>query len=131
MKYKILLIISLICLLASIILSFIPPEKACGGTETSCYIVNTSPYAETIGVKNCYFGLAMFSFLSILLIFQIFKFNKNLKKIIILGLITGSIFALYFIYIQLFLIKACCKYCMVVDIGTLISLGLILFWKEK
>ena len=130
-KYIILLIIFIICLIASIILSFIPPEKACGGTDTGCYIVNVSEYAETIGVKNSYFGLIAFSVLIILTIYHLLKPKKYKKQLILIGLITGSVFAAYFIYLQLIVIKACCQFCMVVDIGTLLGLAIALFWKEK
>jgi len=129
-KYIILLIIFIICLIASAILSFIPPEEACGGTDTSCYIVNTE-YVETIGIKNCYFGLIAFSVLIILTICHILKPKKYKKQLILIGLIIGSIFALYFIYLQFIVIQACCQYCMVVDMGTLLGLVIALFWKEK
>ncbi len=130
-KYVILLVIFIIGLIASAILSFIPPEKACGGDETSCNIVNESPYAKTIGIKNCYFGLIVFSVLITLTIYHILKPKKYKKQLILIGLITGSILAVYFIYLQLIVIKACCPYCMVVDIGTLLGLAIVLFWKEK
>jgi uncharacterized membrane protein len=129
-KYIVLLIIFIICLIASAILSFIPPEEACGGTDTSCYIVNTE-YAETIGIKNCYFGLIAFSVLIILTICHILKPKKYKKQLILIGLITGSVLAVYFIYLQLIVINACCQYCMVVDMGTLLGLVIALFWKEK
>ncbi len=130
-KYIVLLIIFIICLIASAILSFIPPEKACGGDETSCNIVSESPYAKTIGIKNCYFGLIIFSVLIILTICHILKPKKYKKQLILIGLIAGSVLAVYFIYLQLIVIKACCQYCMVVDIGTLLGLVIALFWKEK
>ncbi len=130
-KYIILLIIFILCFIASAILSFIPPEEACGGSETGCYIVSQSEYAQTIGINNCYFGLIAFSVLIILTICHVLKPKKYKKQLILLGLIIGSIFALYFIYLQLIVIKACCQFCMVVDIGTLLGLAVFLFWKEK
>ncbi len=130
-KYIVLLIVFILCFIASAILSFIPPEEACGGSETGCYIINTSKYAGTIGIKNCYFGLIAFSILIILTIYHILKPKKYKKQLILIGLIIGSVFALYFIYLQLIVIKACCQYCMVVDIGTLLGLAIALFWKEK
>lgn len=130
-KYIVLLIIFIICLIASIILSFIPLEEACGGTDTGCYIVNVSEYERTIGIKNSYFGLIAFSVLIILTIYHILKPKKYKKQLILIGLITGSVFAAYFIYLQVIIIKAYCQYCMVVDIGTLLGLAIALFWKEK
>ena len=130
-KYIILMIIFILCFIASAILSFIPPEEACGGTDTGCYIVNTSEYEKTIGIKNSYFGLIAFSVLIILTLYYILKPKKYKKQLILIGLIIGSIFAAYFIYLQVIVIKAYCEYCMVVDIGTLLGLATTLFWKEK
>ena len=130
-KYVILLIIFILCFIASAILSFIPPEEACGGSETGCYIISQSEYAETIGVKNCYFGLIAFSILIILNIIYLKKPKKYKKQLILIGLIIGSVFAIYFIYLQFIVIQACCQFCMVVDIGTLLGLATALFWKEK
>ena len=130
-KYVILLIIFIICLIASIILSFIPLEEACGGTDTGCYIVNISKYERTIGIKNSYFGLIAFSVLIILTIYHILKPKRYKKQLILIGIIIGSVFAAYFIYLQVIVIKAYCQYCMVVNIGTLLGLAIALFWKEK
>ena len=130
-KYQTLLIVFIICFIASTILSFIPPKEACGGSETGCYIVSQSEYAQTIGINNCYFGLIAFSVLIILTIHHLLKPKKYKKQLILVGLIIGSIFALYFIYLQFIIIQACCHYCMVVDIGTLLGLAIFLFWKEK
>lgn len=130
-KYIVLLIIFILCFIASAILSFIPPEEACGGDEAGCYIVSQSEYAQTIGINNCYFGLIAFSVLIILTICHILKPKKYKKQLILIGLITGSVFAVYFIYLQFIVIQACCQYCMVVDMGTLLGLVIALFWKEK
>ncbi len=130
-KYIILLIIFILCFIASAILSFIPPEEACGSIDSGCYIINTSEYAKTIGVKNCYFGLIAFSVLIFLTIWYILKPKEYKKQLILIALIIGSIFAIYFIYLQLIVIQACCQYCMVVDMGTVLGLAIAVFWKEK
>jgi len=130
-KHITLLLIFILCFIASAILSFIPPEKACGSVGSGCYIINTSKYAATIGIKNCYFGLTAFSVLIFLAIWNILKPKKYKKQLILLGLLLGSVFSIYFIYLQLIVIKACCQFCMVVDIGVLVGLSIALFWKEK
>lgn len=130
-KYLALLAVFVMCFLASAILSFIPPEQACGSSKSGCYIINTSEYAKVIGIENCYFGLIAFSFLIFFTIWHILKPKKYKKQLILIILALGSVFAIYFIYLQLIVIKACCQYCMVVDIGTLLGLTIALFWKEK
>jgi uncharacterized membrane protein len=131
-KYTIILVFMILATIASIILSFVPLEKACsiGGSSSGCSVVGNSPYETTWGIKNAHLGLIAFPILSLLAIFEIKKSNKYRKRLLSLGIIIGSAFAVYFLYIQFFVLNAICKYCMVVDIGVLISLG-ILFFEEK
>jgi uncharacterized membrane protein len=131
MKHPILLLIFIICFIASAILAFIPPEEACGGTQTSCYVVSQSGYEETIGINNSYLGLIAFGLLSILTLSNIKEPKKYKHKLIIFGIIAGSIFAIYYLYLQIFIIKALCKYCIVIDSGILLSLILLFAWKKK
>jgi len=128
-KYTIILIMMILAIASSIILSTMTIEQACGN-DGSCTIVQTSKYETTFGIKNAHIGLIAFPILAILAIFELKKSNKYRKRLIQLGIIIGSLFAIYFLYLQFFVLKALCKYCLVVDFGVLISLGLI-FIKEK
>ena len=130
-KYILLLTLIALSLISSIVLSFVPIEKACGGIQTSCYAVQTSNYEQTFGINNGYFGIIAFSLLIILIILQVKKPSKYKKRIINLGIILGSLFAIYFLYLQFFVLKSLCKYCMIIDVAVILSLGIIGFWKEK
>jgi uncharacterized membrane protein len=130
-KYKILLILFGICFLASLILSFVSIEQACGGTQTGCYAVQTSQYETTFGIKNAYLGLVAFAIIEFLIFLQIKNPNKERRQLITAGVAFASLIAIYLLYIQFFAIHAVCKYCMVIDSATLISLGIMIFWKEK
>lgn len=130
-KYLIILTIFILITIASGILSFISLEQACGGIETTCYAVQTSQYETTFGIKNAHAGLVIFSIMVILTILCLKKTSKNIKLILSIGIMLGSLFAIYFLYLQFFVLDAICKYCMVIDIGMLINLGIITFWKEK
>jgi uncharacterized membrane protein len=131
LKYKILLALFVICFLASLILSFVSIEQACGGTQTGCYAVQTSQYEKTLGIKNAYFGLVAYLLIGFLAALQIKHANKERKNIITTGVVFASLIAVYLLYIQFFVLHAVCKYCMVIDSSTLISLAIVLFWKEK
>lgn len=131
LKYKVLFVLFILSFLASAILSFIPLEQACGGIQTTCYVVQTSNYETTWGIKNAYLGLIAFGIISILTIFQIEIPRKLTKNLINTGVIFASIIAFYFLYIQFFALDALCKYCMVIDIASLLALGIVIFWKEK
>ena len=114
----------------SLVLSFMPLEQACG-ENGSCTIVQTSKYETTFGIKTAHIGLIAFPILALIAIFELKKKRKYQRKLLNLGIVVGSAFALYFLYLQFFILKAICKYCLVADIATLISLGIILFWEEK
>lgn len=129
-KYIILFAIMMLATAMSIVLSFVPLEKACGNSG-SCTIIQTSQYESIFGIKNAHLGLIAFPILALITILELRKSRKYQKILLNLGIILGSLFALYFLYLQFFILKAICKYCMVVDIGVLISLGIILFWEEK
>lgn len=130
-KYQILLVLFLIALTASLILSIVPTKETCTTDEKSCDLVQSSKYVKTLGIKNDYYGIIAFSFLTILTFLQIKKKLKTRRLIINTGVIIGSIAALYFIYLQQFVIKAWCAYCLTVDISMLIALGIIIFsWKK-
>ena len=130
-KYIVLLALFLLSFLASAILSFIPLEQACGGVQTTCYAVQTSDYETFWGIKNAYLGLLAFGIIAILTVFQIETPKKPTKRIILAGVIFASIIALYFLYIQFFILDALCKYCMVIDTASLLALGIVIFWREK
>jgi len=131
MKYKSILFILAIIIIASTVLSFIPIEKACGEEDSGCYKVQASDYEKTFGINNAHLGLSAFSILFIINFLHIRKPTKNKKQLLTTGLAIGSIMAIYFLFVQFFILNAICKYCMIADMGIILSLGIILFVKDK
>ncbi len=130
-KNKTLLIIFAICLVASSILAFVPIKEICGGEASACSIVQHSKYESTLGINNSYFGIIAFTFLIILLISNSRK-PEDYKKIILnIGITASALVAIYFIYLQLFIIKAICPYCMVVDTGSIAAFAIIVATRKK
>ena len=130
-KYKILLTLFLICLISSIILS-LPKfsSKYCPLSEKKCDIVHNSKYNYFLGIQNSYYGILIFTFLSILTYFQIKKPDEKKKKIISLATIIGSVVATYFLYLQKFVLNAYCEYCVLTDISMIIAL-IVVIWRRK
>jgi len=133
-KTNFVLIVSLtaLALICSIILFVVPTEAACsvGVGESSCLIVQTSQYETTFGINNALIGIVAFAVLLTLFVLEHFQNRKWQKKLIVLGLIVGAIYAIYFLVIQFFVLKAICKYCIVVDISTL-AIAILYFSKCK
>lgn len=130
--YSILLILFLISLGSSLVISTQPISAYCD-PGSGCDIVQHSSYASTFGIKNSHFGIIGFSLLSIITYLQIKSPSKQKKQFIYLGILISSLIAIYFIYLQEFVLNAYCKYCMVVDISMLLALGIIIYdvkWKK-
>ena len=132
MKYKIFLILFIISLISSTILAIQDSgnDQFCDPGE-GCSIIKNSEYSSTFGIKNSYFGVIIFLLLSILTVAQI-KYPRTIRgQLINWGIFLGSATAIYFIYLQKFVIKAYCKYCLTIDIRMLVALlVLIISWRK-
>jgi uncharacterized membrane protein len=79
----------------------------------SCDSVLNSKFSKTLGIDNSLLGI--FYFL-IILIFNFINKEKILKFLSILG----AFFALYFIFIMLFVLKEVCYNCLIIDFSAII-----------
>jgi len=106
----------------------IPPCTITKGCES----VLTSSYAMLFGIPLVIFGI--FFYLLVLSSLALnFYFKKNgLLYFHILLTLGGFLFSLRLVYLQLFIIRSICLYCMVSAItSTLIFIGAIIFLKLK
>lgn len=136
MKNKILFVIFFIALISSIILVSVNMAYKNGNDsgfclpgedgESDCGSVQNSRYAYLFGVSNSIYGVFIFAILSFLTFKQIRKPNKNRQLLIDASAIIGFLIAIYFIYLQIFVLKEMCKYCMVIDFGLIIGFVIIL-----
>lgn len=131
MKYKLLLIIFIISLISSIILLSISNgnSNSCE-PDNGCSSVQNSKYAYLFGISNSIYGVFLFAFLSLITFMEIIKPTQIKRLLIDSGAIIGFFIALYFIFLQIFVIKAFCKFCLVIDGGMIIAFILIAA-KEK
>lgn len=124
-KYLIILGLLLIALISSIILSTRPVSEICD-VNSGCEIVYYSHYNSLLGIQNSYVGVVIFSLLILLIISYLVNPTHNKKAMINLSIVIGSLIALYFLYIQNFILEAYCRYCLIIDFSMIISLILIL-----
>jgi uncharacterized membrane protein len=119
MKAKILILIfSLIGLLFSLYLYLNRPDSSfC--TFGGCNSVLTSKFSKTLGVDNSLLGIFYFLLVGILTYLSKEKFLKIVS-------IPGALFALYLIFVMLFILKELCYYCLIVDLSAII-IFLIIF----
>lgn len=81
-------------------------------TGSGCDTVQNSTYSELFGIKLSWIGITSFS----ILLAAYFLFRDKRYWIFFLMSTLGMISAIYFIYLQVFVIKALCNNCLVVDI---------------
>ena len=116
------IIITLIGLAVSIYMTIFKltgNETMCIGNG-GCSIVNESPYAAIYGIPVAAFGVG--GYLAILVVFILEKkagaFFKQNATMVNFGLtLIGFLFTLYLIYLEIFVIKALCPFCLTSQIA--------------
>jgi len=136
LEYKILLALFIISLTSSFMLSIASQSEIqfcdINGGEGGGNTVYNSPYNYTFGIHNSYLGVAIFLTLSLITYSHLKKPTKQKRNLITYATVSGSLVALYFLYLQKFVLNAYCKYCLVVDISMIIALGIVAWkWKEN
>ena len=78
-----------------------------------CNFVLTSKFSKTLGIDNSILGIFYFLTVGALSYLNKEKFLKILS-------VSGAIFALYLIFVMLFILKEICYYCLIVDFSAII-----------
>lgn len=94
-------------------------------TGSTCNDVRSSIYGTLFGLKLVWFGVICFSIL--LILFLIARFNKKLYWMFFLASILGAGFAIYFISLQLFVLKKICIDCVITDAIAILTLIIVIF----
>lgn len=84
-----------------------------GNDVGNCESVQNSEYGKIFGIKLGYIGLFSFLVLSVALA-RDFR-RKKLSRLFVVLTLIGFLFALYLIYLQIFVLKQICTACIVVD----------------
>ena len=129
MKYKVLLVLFIISFASSLTLSLKPVSEICD-LNKGCEVVHYSQYNFTFGIQNSHYGVFIFLFLILLTSSQIVKPKKNKETAIKVLVIIGSLIAVYFLYIQEFVLNAYCKYCLLITMNGGKYLALIVILSE-
>jgi uncharacterized membrane protein len=145
---KLILIIMLIFSLVALIISTLIEiqtikhskvlENVCVATSSNCGAVQNTSYGTFMGIKIAIIGMVSFFLYTLILIYKILQdsqitINKINKKIIDNMVVSAGIMAgivgIYFISLQVFIIKQYCIYCLVVDLIAVIVMILAISYK--
>ncbi len=100
------------------------PPCTTGFSFVDCGAVLQSEYALLFGLPLALWGVLQYTLLSLLLLSTIFFPRRLLKSLLILQTTAGFVFSLYFVYLQIIVIKALCFYCMISAlISTFVFIG--------
>ena len=78
-----------------------------------CQVVKNSIYGSILGIKVSVIGL--FAFLALLAIFLFMDSHIHMPKLFVLANVIGLVMAAYFLYLQFFVLKAVCSFCLFSD----------------
>ena len=135
MRYKLLFALFVISLLASVAMAVDKENKFCPIKEIEekgdCMTVQNSEYAQLFGIPNYYYGIVVFFLMSYITYLFITHPRKYLRLIIHGGITIGAIIAFFFIYLQQFVIKSYCVYCLLIDISMILAFVAIFLERRK
>lgn len=130
MKYKIFLFIFAISLISSIVLYSNSLTGICDPGK-GCDVVNSSAYGSTFGVSNSLYGVFIFALMLILTMLHMAKPNRHTRNVIHGAVIIGALISIYFLFLQFFVIRVFCIFCLIIDFGLLIALLFMFYlWKH-
>lgn len=92
---------------------------SCFKGMAGCAVVDASAFSDIAGLPLSIIGILAFLVIAILALAQIKKPSEKRKKLLGLLILLAAIFSLYLIFLQAFIIKAFCRYCLFVDLLTL------------
>lgn len=97
-----------------------------------CNEVLNSHYAQFFGIPLGLIGAAYYFSVFILMLFSLTKKKQEIFYLILPLTLTGFLMSGYFVYLQLFVVKSICYYCMfsAVDSTILFILSLLLIIKH-
>ncbi|HEY0428961.1 MAG TPA: vitamin K epoxide reductase family protein [Pyrinomonadaceae bacterium] len=103
------------------------------GEAFDCASVLTSPYAEIAGIPLAVFGALAYFVAFSLAILAIFG-NRATWKLFGIQVVLMALFTFWLLYLQAFVLKAFCQYCLISAAVTLTLLIIALaskFWRSK
>lgn len=103
----------------------------CGiNIASSCNQVTESSYSTFLGIKNTLIRIIIFPLLAIYFLYYYLTKKKYLKNLGIIILSFSTIYALRLLFIQFFVLKEICRYCLIIDTLTIASLIIFYIYKD-
>lgn len=122
------IVLAVVGLLDSFYLTWIKlaNQYAICGPIGDCESVNSSPYAEIAGIPIALFGAGAYLMILVFLILeQRNGFWSEFSTIFVFGLsLVGVLYSIYLTYLELFVIRAICPYCVLSAVVLVVLLSI-------
>jgi uncharacterized membrane protein len=139
--YIMMLILSIICLLLSLTIlvqktsNNLSIHNVCSAIspKSQCQVVQQSNYGKIFGIDNPWYGIIGFTAIILLIVAQLINPLWIRRMIISLGAIFSGTLTIWFLYVQIYLLKAFCIFCVMLDITSIIMMlpGFILLFQKS
>lgn len=132
---RILVYVLIVSLVAFLLCTFSYVDKVrndsgfCDITGSDCSTVQNSAYGSFLGLDLNILGIVCFSALIILSIMHLIKPRRYSGWLIFTGSLMAGMFAIYLIVIQVIILKQTCLYCILIDISSVVLMGLAIWAK--
>lgn len=77
-----------------------------------CNVVAQSVYSQFLGIPLAVYGVIFYSLLLLAIIVSLYRVSAGMRRLVFSIALAGALFSSYFMYLQFFVIKALCIYCM-------------------
>lgn len=94
---------------------------------SQCNKVQNSAYGKSFGLDNAFYGMIGFTIMLILSVLQFRADNKLRRILVLLGSFIAGVMAIWFLYIQMYILKSYCVFCVIVDCLSILMLALAIF----
>ncbi|HLC66180.1 MAG TPA: vitamin K epoxide reductase family protein [Candidatus Nanoarchaeia archaeon] len=106
----------------------VDPTKCLTNPESGCFAVMHSSYAQTFGIENTTIGLLGFLLVfsaAAILLSRYRSIPTDYLEYGLFGLLAiGALGAFWFLSVQVFLLKAFCRFCVTIDSLSLVMFGI-------
>jgi uncharacterized membrane protein len=77
-----------------------------------CNVVAQSVYSKFLGLPLAVYGVMFYALLLLAIIVSLYRISTGMRRLVFVIALAGALFSSYFMYLQFFVIKALCVYCM-------------------
>lgn len=96
-----------------------------------CNTVAASPYSSFVGIPLAVYGLAFYVAILIIAGYLYYRPSRLAAKLLVAATVLGAIASVYFLYLQVAVIKALCIYCLASAVISFVLCGLsVVFFKR-